>query len=150
ERPGRRPRALPLIVGVAAGAVLIYATFDNPVLGDPAAPVHRHVAPWYLEKTPHLIDIPNVVTAVLGSFRGFDTLGEVFVIFTAGIGVLSILGGRRRLVEVSAEELDARQRALRHHLIPRIVGRGMVPLILLFALYVQFHGEYGPGGGFQA
>lgn len=150
ERARQRPRALPLIVGVATGAVLIYATFDNPVLGDPAAPVHRHVAPWYLENTPQLIDIPNVVTAVLGSFRGFDTLGEVFVIFTAGIGVLSILGVRHRLVEVTVEELDARQRALRHHLIPRIVGRGMVPLILLFALYVQFHGEYGPGGGFQA
>jgi multicomponent Na+:H+ antiporter subunit B len=150
ERAGPRPRVLPLIVGVATGTVLIYATFDNPGLGDPNAPVHQHVAPWYLENTARLIDIPNVVTAVLGSFRGFDTLGEVFVIFTAGVGVLSILGVQHKLVEVTGEELDARQRTLRHHTIPRIVGRGMVPLILLFALYVQFHGEYGPGGGFQA
>lgn len=148
----RRPpgQFLPLAIAVATGAMLIYATFDNPVLGDPQAPVHQHVAPWYLENTPALIDIPNVVTAVLGSFRGFDTLGEVFVVFTAGIGVLSILGVRHNLVEMTGAELDARQRSLRHHLIPRVVGKGMVPLILLFALYVQFHGEYSPGGGFQA
>ena len=141
---------LPLVVAFATGGLLIYATFQNPVIGDPNAPVHQHVAPWYLENTPELIDIPNVVTAVLGSFRGFDTLGEVFVVFTAGIGVLSILGLRHTLVEMTSAEIDARQRSLRDHLIPRVVGRGMVPFILLFALYVQFHGEYSPGGGFQA
>lgn len=152
ERELERPRGhwLPLLIATATGAMLVYASFDNPVIGDPQAPIHQHVAPWYLENTPVLIDIPNVVTAVLGSFRGFDTLGEVFVVFTAGIGVLSILGVRHTLVEMTSSELDARQRSLRHHLIPRVVGRGMVPLILLFALYVQFHGEYGPGGGFQA
>jgi multicomponent Na+:H+ antiporter subunit B len=150
EATPRRPRLLPLAAAVAAGGVLIYATLDGPALGDPTAPIHHHVAPWYLEKTPELIGIPNVVTAILGSFRGFDTLGEVFVVFTAGIGVLSILGVRHTLIEISGSELEARQRSLRHHLIPRVVGRGMVPLILLFAFYVQFHGEYSPGGGFQA
>ena len=39
---------------------------------------------------------------------------------------------------------------MRHDLIPRTVGRLLIPFILLFGLYVQFHGEYGPGGGFQA
>ena len=39
---------------------------------------------------------------------------------------------------------------LRHYLIPRVVGRLLIPFILLFGLYVQFHGDYGPGGGFQA
>ncbi|MDZ7735831.1 MAG: Na(+)/H(+) antiporter subunit B [Gammaproteobacteria bacterium] len=37
-----------------------------------------------------------------------------------------------------------------HHLVLRIVAKLLVPFILLFALYVQFHGEYSPGGGFQA
>lgn len=148
ERVGRQ--LLPLAIALATGAVLIYAMLQNPHIGDPSAPVHQHVAPWYLANTPELIDIPNVVTAILGSFRGFDTLGEVFVVFTAGIGVLSILGVRHTLVEMTSGELDARQRSLRHHQIPRQVGRGMVPPILLFALYVQFHGEYSPGGGFQA
>jgi len=39
---------------------------------------------------------------------------------------------------------------MEHHLVLRVVAKLMVPLILLFALYVQFHGDYGPGGGFQA
>ncbi len=150
ERETPPGQLLPLGIAVATGAMLIYAMLQNPAIGDPNAPVHQHVAPWYLENTPVLIDIPNVVTAVLGSFRGFDTLGEVFVVFTAGIGVLSILGVSHTLVEITSSELDERQRSLRHHLIPRVVGRGMIPPILLFALYVQFHGEYSPGGGFQA
>lgn len=149
-RGGQAGRWLALGVSIATSALLIYASLENPAIGDPNAPVHQHVAPWYLANTPELIDIPNVVTAILGSFRGFDTLGEVFVVFTAGIGVLSILGVRHSLVELSGSEVDARQRSLRHHIIPRVVGRGMAPLIMLFALYVQFHGEYSPGGGFQA
>ncbi|MEO0998057.1 MAG: DUF4040 domain-containing protein, partial [Pseudomonadota bacterium] len=88
EQPRRSGRLLSLIAVTAATGVVIYATFDKPRFGDPDAPVQQHVAPWYLEKTPEYIDIPNVVTAVLGSYRGYDTLGEVFVVFTAGIGVL--------------------------------------------------------------
>ena len=137
-----------LSVGVVAVTVLIliYATFDKPRLGDPSAPVHQHVAPWYLEKTPELMDIPNVVTAVLASFRGYDTLGEVFVVFVAMVGVLFVLSadsGRTGTVR-------APDPGLRHHLIPKVVGRLLLPFIILFGLYVQFHGEYGPGGGFQA
>ena len=37
-----------------------------------------------------------------------------------------------------------------HHPVLRVIAKLMIPLILLFALYVQFHGDYGPGGGFQA
>ena len=144
-------RWLSLAVVTGATLVVLYATFDKPAFGDPNAPVHRHVAPWYLEKTPEHIGIPNVVTAVLGSYRGYDTLGEVFVVFTAGIGVLFLLSARSgravRRVDDPAQEPSI---GLRSHVIPLVVGRLLTPFILLFALYVQFHGEYGPGGGFQA
>lgn len=161
ERLGTRNRWLSLAVVASATLVVLYATFDKPRFGDPQAPVHQHVAPWYLEKTPEYIDIPNVVTAVLGSFRGYDTLGEVFVVFTAGIGVLFLLSarrggannrapGRRAPDNRAPAEPDASGIGLREHVIPRVVGRLLVPFILLFGLYVQFHGEYGPGGGFQA
>ncbi|MCB1661805.1 MAG: DUF4040 domain-containing protein [Pseudomonadales bacterium] len=144
-------RWVSISVVVLTTLVLIYATFDKPRLGDPDAPVHQHVAPWYLEKTPELIDIPNVVTAVLASFRGYDTLGEVFVVFTACIGVLFILGARSgEHSSVSTSSPPRKTQGLRHHLIPRVVGRLLIPFIVLFGLYVQFHGEYGPGGGFQA
>ncbi len=39
---------------------------------------------------------------------------------------------------------------MEHHLVLRVVAKLLIPLILIFALYVQFHGDYGPGGGFQA
>ncbi len=147
ERGASQRKALSFAVVTAATLVVIYATFDKPRFGDPEAPVQTHVSPWYLEKTREYIDIPNAVTAVLGSFRGYDTLGEVFVVLTAGIGVLFLLGTGAGGRGISTLEPNAR---LRHDLIPRTVGRLLIPFILLFGLYVQFHGEYGPGGGFQA
>jgi len=136
-----------LLVVTVLAMLIIYATFDKPRLGDPEAPVHQHLAPWYLEKTPEYMDIPNVVTAVLGSFRGYDTLGEVFVVFAACIGVLFILGVKPG---EGATIKAPHSAGLKHHLIPQVVGRLLIPFIVLFGLYVQFHGEYGPGGGFQA
>ena len=87
---------LPLAVVVITGALLIYGTWDIPAFGNPDAPAQQHVAPYYLEKSLPETGVPNVVTAVLASYRGFDTLGEVAVIFTAGIAVLLLIGGRRR------------------------------------------------------
>ncbi len=102
EKPTRF-RVLPLLVVVATGAALVYATLDMPVHGDPTAPAHRHVAPEYLADivpTPDgeivPVGIPNVVTTVLASYRGYDTLGETVVIFTAGIAVLLLLRRPRR------------------------------------------------------
>lgn len=151
ERAGSANRLAALGVVVVTAVVVIYATFDKPRFGDPQAPAQRHVAPWYLEHTPQHIDIPNVVTAVLGSYRGYDTLGEVIVVFTAGIGVLFLLSaGPRRRAGPQRPAPIVPEEGLRHYLIPRVVGRLLIPFILLFGLYVQFHGEYGPGGGFQA
>lgn len=89
-----RPRRLPLVVVLLTGGALIYGTLDMPPLGEAGAPVHEHVAPRYLEQSAEEVGIPNTVTAVLASYRSFDTLGEVTVIFTAGVGVLLLLGGR--------------------------------------------------------
>jgi len=151
ERASTSSRLLALSVVAVTTLIVIYATFDKPRFGDPLAPVHQHVSPWYLEKTSEAIDIPNVVTAVLASFRGYDTLGEVFVVFTAGIGVLFLFGARPPQNPGSPGKITAKPgQGLRHYLIPRIVGRLLIPFILLFGLYVQFHGDYGPGGGFQA
>jgi len=87
---------LPILVVVATGAALIYGTLDMPRFGDPQAPIHQHVAPRYTEESPKEVGIPNMVTSVLASYRGYDTLGEVTVIFTAGVGVMLLLMGRRR------------------------------------------------------
>ncbi len=96
EKTPVRVRPVALILVLVTGAALIYGTLDMPHYGDPDAPIHTHVAPHYLEDSTAEIGIPNVVTSVLASYRGYDTLGEVAVIFTAGIGVLVLLGVRRR------------------------------------------------------
>lgn len=95
KAPTHKP-FLPLFVVVVTGAVLIYGTLDMERFGDGSAPAHVHVAPHYLEKGEKETGVPNVVTAVLASYRGYDTLGEVTVIFTAGIGVILLLGSWRR------------------------------------------------------
>ena len=95
KQTGRNP-ILALIIVSLTGAALIYATADMPYYGDPQAPVHTHVAPRYIEDSPAEVGVPNVVTAVLASYRGYDTLGETAVIFTAGIAVLLLLRERAR------------------------------------------------------
>jgi multicomponent Na+:H+ antiporter subunit B len=67
--------------------------------------VHQHVANHYIAHGQAETGVPNLVTAVLASYRGFDTLGEVVVIFTAGIGVMLLLGRTRRHVRKSDEDV---------------------------------------------
>lgn len=86
---------LPLAVVIITGMALVYGTLDMPKFGDPLAAPHTHVAQYYLSHALPETGVPNIVTAVLASYRGFDTLGETAVIFTAGIAVLLLIGGKR-------------------------------------------------------
>ncbi len=101
-----------LLIALITGAALIYGTFDMPVYGDPNAPIHRHVAPRYLENSLAETGVPNVVTSVLASYRGYDTLGETTVILTAATGVLVLLGRRRRVgrAQPAAKKDDSAQK----------------------------------------
>lgn len=149
EHPSRHKPLLALAVVTVTGSLLIYATLDMPYFGSAEAPIHQHVAPRYIDDSMQEIGVPNIVTSVLASYRAFDTFGEVVVIFTAGIGVLALLSLVRR--SDSSLYNDIFDHSMHEqHLILRIVTKMMIPYILLFAFYVQFHGDYGPGGGFQA
>jgi multicomponent Na+:H+ antiporter subunit B len=108
KKPTRRP-FLPLFVVLVTGAVLVYGTSDMPPFGHPDNPAHLHVAPEYIEGSAHDIEIPNIVTSVLASYRGYDTMGETTVIFTALVGVLLLLstGPRRRRLWTEAEREEA-------------------------------------------
>ncbi len=86
-----------LITVFFTGAVLVYGTMDMPNFGDPNAPANLHVAKSYIETSFKDTGVVNFVTAVLASYRGYDTLGEVTVIFTAGISVVLLL--RRKKVQ---------------------------------------------------
>ncbi len=94
-RPLQRPW-WPLAVSMSVGAMLVYGSFGLPEFSDPQAPIHQHVVPRYLNDIKTEVDVPNVVTAVLASYRGYDTLGETTVVFTAGAGVIALLRRRRK------------------------------------------------------
>lgn len=93
EKPVSKQRVfLPLVIVVIVGAALIYASADLPALGDPNSPANRYVGRTYIETSPDDIDVPNLVTGILASYRGYDTLGETVVVFTAGLACLLLLG----------------------------------------------------------
>lgn len=142
--PRRNPAVSLIVVGVT-GAALVYAMLDAPLLGDPSDPVHQHVSPRYIEQGPTEVGVPNLVTAVLASYRGYDTFGETVVIFTAGLAVLLLLGVRE-----DPRKLRSGMDLVGDQVILRSVVKVLIPLILLYGLYVQFHGDFGAGGGFQA
>jgi multicomponent Na+:H+ antiporter subunit B len=87
--------------------------------------------------------VPNSVTSLLAGYRGYDTMFETTVIFTAGVSLIMLLRRPRR-------EGEAQQSAtMTDQVILRVVTKMSIPFILLFGLYVITHGELGPGGGFQ-
>jgi multicomponent Na+:H+ antiporter subunit B len=87
---------VPLVLSIAVGAVLAYGSLGLPAFSDPLAPIHTHVAPRYLNEGVKETGVPNIVSAVLASYRGYDTLGETIVVFTAGAGVIALLRRRRK------------------------------------------------------
>ena len=131
----------PMLIALITGATLIYATQDMPHFGDPTAYIHTSAtADHYLNNSFADSHIPNIVTTVLASYRGYDTLGETTVVLTAAVAVMMLLGRGREITEIIEEQEP----------ILAVGGKMLIPYILLYALYVQFHGDFGPGGGFQA
>ena len=70
---------------------------EIPAIGDPDAVAvsYAEVSQYYLENAYEQTHVENVVTAVLASYRGFDTFGEAVVVFGAGVAVLAVLKEER-------------------------------------------------------
>ena len=88
-------KVLALVVAVLFTLVMIYATGGLSVPGEPDSPAASHVSPFYIENAVQDSHTPNIVTAVLADYRGFDTLGETLVIFTASLACILILARRQ-------------------------------------------------------
>lgn len=142
-------RLLGFIAVVITAALLISGARDFPRWGDPDSPANGYrVSEHYITETYRETQVPNLVTAVLADYRGFDTLFETVVIFTAGIAVIAIL---RKGPEPDHRKFKPKEGAIAGY--DMIVGstcRMLIPIIQLFALYVLVHGHTSPGGGFQA
>jgi len=135
-----------LIPVIAIGGLLLWAGQDFPKWGDIESPASKSpVSSHFIANTGVDTEVPNMVTAVLADYRGFDTMFETVVVFIAGMAVIAILRGssvgrpRRKDHEVEAEP----------DLIVTNTVRLIVPVLQIFAFYVLAHGHVSPGGGFQ-
>ena len=166
-------KVIGLIIVLVTGGLLVYATGDFPNWGDPTSPASIHLSPHFIEMTMEETSVPNIVTAVLADYRGFDTLFETVVIFSAGVACFLLLrtfgkedpptrllrhaptGVTLRLDKpfkmpddlIEFEQIDNLWTP--YDLVHKIVCRPLIPFIQLFALYVIAHGHHSPGGGFQ-
>ena len=114
SRRAKRERRLlslaPLLVCLVTGAILIYATIDPPALGDVSSPANAGVGAEYLAQVKADTGVENAVTAVLASYRGFDTLGETVVIFVAALAVALLLGFGERSLAASSNSSNRGQK----------------------------------------
>lgn len=125
--------ALPMLAGVMA----------LPRPGDPAAPVHSHVAAYVVAHGAEATGADNLVTAVLLGYRGYDTFGEVMVMFAALAAVMTVLApqpGERSAVDAGEAAISP---------VVAFVIRLLAPFIAAFAVLVVLRGHLSPGGGFQ-
>ena len=159
------------IIVCLTGAFLLYGTMDFPAWGDPESPASTHLSDYYIENTMHDTHVPNLVTAVLADYRGFDTMFETAVIFCAGIACFLLLrdfsGPKERYyrhiptgailhVKNPAKKIAVGKEFeymdtdwVPPDLIMKTIARVTVPFIQIYALYVVAHGDFSPGGGFQ-
>ena len=166
-------KILGIIVVILTGALLVYALGDFPSWADPSSPAHKHVSPMYIEKSLEQTSVPNIVTAVLADYRGYDTMFETTVIFGAGVVCFFLLRTPRKdesrvrryrhiLTGMTIRVKETRKTPpvleeferidtlwAPHDLIIKTACRILIPFIQLFALYVIAHGHHSPGGGFQ-
>ncbi len=136
------------------GAAIVLIAFLGIIFATIAASYSQRsslpeLAAAYVDLVPRELGAPNVITGILLTYRAFDTLGEVAVLFmvAAGVGLLLGAGGEER------DEVQAGIRGSLKETPPtEIVQNGadiLVPLIAIFAAYIVMHGHLGPGGGFQ-
>ena len=166
-------KTLGFILVVLMGGLLIYCSLDFPFWGDPHSPASSHVSPYYIENTIRDTSVPNIVTSVLADYRGFDTMFETIVIFTAGIACIFLLRTFRPIepetrlyrhiptgITLRVKNESKFQEEMRdferidtawtpYDLVVKTTCRLIIPFIQIFALYVIAHGHHSPGGGFQ-
>ena len=135
------------LVVLLTGGLMVFVANDLPVIGDPQAPAStQKPSTHFISQAVEETHVPNLVTAVLGDYRGFDTMFETVVVFVAAIAVIFLL--RRQPGEKGRYKLPPRIDRDRDIIVKTAV-RLMVPVNILFALYVVAHGHHSPGGGFQ-
>lgn len=165
-------KRLAWICTVLLGLLLLRAATDFPAWGDPQSPASLHVSPRYIEGSVPETAVPNIVSALLADYRGYDTMFETAVVFTAAMACFFIL----RVLHCEPRShkfyrhlekgiviktppsvtlpLHSKFRLVesehqRFDFITAKVCKLLIPFLQIFALYVVAHGHHSPGGGFQ-
>ena len=123
-------------------ALLLYSISFLPRFGGADNPAINEIVNEYIENGYENTGAENIVTGLILDYRGFDTLGETFVLFTAVIAVLILLR------EIKPKKIEERYK-IKNDIIFASIAKVLVPFIFLYALYVLFNGETSPGGGFS-
>ena len=128
-------------------AMLLYSVSYLPPYGEAANPVNNEVSERYIEKGLQETGAVNIVTGMILDYRAFDTLGESHVLFIATCTVLILL--RREKRRDHEEEFSDRTHEPKNDVILQTAARVLVPLIMIFGIYIILFGHLGPGGGFS-
>lgn len=128
-------------------AVLIIAVSYLPPIGDASNPGNNEVTQRYIEKGLQETGAVNIVTGMILDYRAFDTFGESNVLFIATITVLILL--RTDLSTKKKAEVSDRIYEPKNDIILQKVAFVLVPLIIVFGVYVILNGHLSPGGGFS-
>ncbi len=149
-------KALGLLAVLITGGLLLYAVEDFPDWGDHQSPAtESRISRHYIQQSYSETSVPNMVTAVLADYRGYDTMFETVVIFVAGIAILALLRKKPDsiLTPPSGDAGDFPESTEPSKQAPDLIinttCRLLIPVIQLFAFYVVAHGHHSPGGGFQ-
>ena len=137
-------RALTLALLILASVPLLYAVAQLPPVGSVENPTYTHVASRYLEEGPEETGCENIVTAIILNYRGYDTHGEVTVIFTAMMAVFGVL-----LFPHAAKKTERSDKTVPVSPVTRFIVRILASFIVMFSIYMILHGHATPGGGFQ-
>ena len=138
------PVMVVLIVAVISVFLLRVVT-ELPPFGSADTPANSsETIRRYLEDGLSETGAVNVVAGVILDYRAFDTLGESHVLFTAACAVLILLLSS----EKQSDSLRVRE-ILEKDAVLHTTGRVLIPLILLFGIYIVLCGHLGPGGGFS-
>lgn len=152
EKKSKRKLAaglIAVIVLVGIGAIKVGSFL--PTIGALDTPANTNVSQYYINNALNDTHAHNIVTAVLADYRGFDTLFETCVMLLSGIAVMTILSDKEKVPQRSEQEMIDHHRASTFgSALMDGAFRVVVPIILIYGIYVLFHGEISLGGGFQA
>ena len=137
---------LAIVACIVFAAFMLLTVANLPGYGSADAPTVNGVAERYVEKGTEETGAVNTVAGMILDYRAFDTLGESFVLFTAMCAVTMLMNapGRRRVRKLDYEVLDYYQDP-----IIRTVCKFVIPIILVFGVYILLNGHLSPGGGFS-